>query len=335
MLIRLRAPLFALVAAFAAAPAAAQEKTAQENPAQENPDKADKQRREPLHLSLDWTLGFGKVDVVDAPTNITSLQTMPRPVLRPSQVGINAFIVGATYDVNETVSAGLRLPFTYGNLGAISFEGGHAISLGNLELFGEVRKKFSENLTGAGFLAIALPTSLGTELPKTQQELDAKLPGTFDQSEANKFSINQATAAAFGYEQDQLFWSRRLVFTPGVEGRWTSGKLHFTPFVKMPNLIDTHDVSAERYRMEFVFGAGAGYRALDWLDLGLRVWGSVAPVRRDGSPIGAGVASPEARAFFGARNEHSVYVAAILPFVGSNVDPYYFGAFRAGVSGTF
>ena len=299
-----------------------------------NPDTVAKAKREPLHLSLDWTLGFGKVDVVDQRAFPGSNQRAPTPTRTQAQIGMNTFIFGAGYDVTENVTAGLRLPFTFGNLANISYEGGRAIALGNLEFFGELRKKFSDNLTGAAFLAIALPTSLGTELP-TQAQLDAIPPEQYNPADANKFAVNQAAAAAFGYEQDQLFWSRRLVFTPGAEGRWTSGKLHITPFVKMANLIDTHDVSAERYRMEFVFGAGAGYRALEWLDFGARVWGSVAPVRRDGSPVGAGVASPEARVLFGARKEHSFYVAAVLPFVGSNVDPYYFGAFRAGVSGTF
>jgi hypothetical protein len=298
------------------------------------PDKSAAPKREPLHLTFDWTLGFGKVDVVDQRANPASNQRAPTPVRTQAQVGLNTFIVGAGYDVTKDFTAGIRLPFTFGSMANIAYEGGRAIALGNLEIYGELRKKFSEHFTGAGFLAIGLPTSLGTELP-TQAELDKIPPELYNPSDANKFAINQAAAAAFGYEQDQLFWSRRLVFTPGVEGRWVSGKLHATPFVKMVNLIDTHDVSPERYRMELVFGAGAGYRALEFLDFSVRVWGSVAPVRRDGSPVGAGVVSPEARLLFGERKEHSFYVAGVLPFVGSNVDPYYFGAVRAGVAGTF
>jgi hypothetical protein len=301
---------------------------------QENPDAADKPKREPLHLAFDWTLGFGKVEAIEQRANVASNERAAPPMRTPAQVGLNTFIVGAAYDVTKDVTAGLRLPFTFGNLANITYEGGRAIALGNLELYVEARRKMSEHLIGAGFFSIALPSSLGTELPP-QSTLDATPPEQYNPADANKFAINQAAAAAFGYEQDQLFWSRRIGFTPGVEAQWSSGKLHAKPFVKMVNLIDTHDTSVERYRMEFVFGAGAGYRALEWLDLGLRAWGSVAPVRRDDSPVGAGVVSPEARLFFGQRKEHSFFVAGILPFVGSNVTPYYFGAVRAGVTGTF
>jgi hypothetical protein len=293
-----------------------------------------KEHREALTLWLDWTLGFGKTRAVDT-VRPASLMTEPRPVLVDAQVGLSTFIVGAKYAFTEDIAAGFRLPFTFGNLGSISFQGGRAITLGNLELDGSVQKKLSDSLGITGALALALPTSLGTELPNTQAELDAKPPESFDNAEANKYSINQAAAAAFGYEQDQLFWSKRIGLVPSVEARWESERLHAAPLLKMVNLFDTHGASVERYRMEIVFGAAGGYRVLGWLDVGLRVWGSAAPVRRDDSPVGAGVVSPEVRAFFGQRKSSSFYVAGVLPFVGSTVDPYYFGALRAGLSGSF
>jgi hypothetical protein len=287
-----------------------------------------------LHLFAQYTLGFGKVDTVQQRI-LPSLTTRPENVLGQSQVSVSTFIVGGSFDITEGFGAGVRVPFTYGALGNITSDGAHTIIFGNLELFATLKKRFSPSFELFGSLAIGLPTALGTELPRTQAELAAYPADTFDRAEANRFSINQAAAAAFGYEQDQLFWSRRFGLTPAIEARWSQDKVHLEPFLKMPNLIDTHSRSVEPYRLELVFGAAGGYRALPWLDLGLRAWGSAAIARREASPVGGGALSPEVKFLFGARNSTVLYVAAVLPFVGSNVDPWYFGALRAGISGSF
>ena len=296
------------------------------------------ERKEPkadrLHLFASYTLGFGKVDTVQQ-RFIPSLSTRPQNLLGQSQVSVSTFIVGGRFDVTPAFGVGARLPFSYGALGNITNDAGRAILFGNIELFATLQKKLSESLGIFGSLAVNLPSSLGTELPRTQAELSAFPADTFNRAEANRFSLNQAAAAMFGYEQDQLFWSKRFGITPAIEARWSQDKLHFEPFVKLPNLIDTHSSSVEPYRLEVVFGAAGGYRALPWLDLGLRAWGSAAIARRGASPVGAGVLSPEVKFVFGERNPTTIFVAAVLPFVGSNVDPYYFGALRAGVSGSF
>src|SRR5262245_9769138 len=44
-----------------------------------DPDAAKPEKREPLHLSFDWTLGFGKVDVVDQRSSVASNALAPAP----------------------------------------------------------------------------------------------------------------------------------------------------------------------------------------------------------------------------------------------------------------
>lgn len=302
--------------------------------AQPEPDRAEAARREPLRVALDWTLGFGKVGAVDQGAYPDSNQRAPTPKLTDAQIAVGTWIVGARYDVTPDVTAGVRLPFSLGNLGRINYGGGHTVALGNVELSGEVRRALSTRWAGAVSLALALPTSLGTELP-TAAQLAATAPEQYDPAEANKFATNQAAAAAFGYREDALFWSKRFGLTPGVAARWTGGRLHASAFFAAPSLFDTHAASAEPYRMELVIGGGGGYAPLPWLDFGLEAWGSAAPVRRVASPVGAVVLSPEARLRFGARHENAFYVAGVLPLAGSSVDPYYFGALRAGIAGTF
>jgi len=286
---------------------------------------------EPLTVLIDWTLGFGKIQAVDSSVDVGTGRALP-PARVDAQVGLTTFIVGAEYAFPRRISAGLRLPFTYGNFGNVVFEGGHAIAIGNVEPYVSWKKNLNKTLAIGTSFALALPSSLGTEPP---EDLSAIPPDKFDNVDANKFSLNQAAAAAFGYEQDQLFWSKRFGLTPAVYAEVTRGKFRAEPFLKIVNLIDTHNASVEPYRLEIVFGAAAHVRVIEWFDLGLRAWGSASPARRAHSPIGAGVVAPEARVLFGENKSASVYVAGVLPFVGSNVDPYYFGAFRAGISGSF
>lgn len=285
--------------------------------------------KEPLELSAVWTLGFGKTPAVDVPPT--------RPRLLDAQIGLNAFVIGARFEPRKEISLSSRLPFAIGNFagsGDFVYQGGHAIALGNIEIAGAWRTTSDALALDVG-LALTVPSSLGAEIPTSQAELDARGVDTFDASDALRYSLLQATAAAFGYEEDALFWSRRFGVTPSVRGAWSSGALYATPFIKVPNLIDTQATSLERYRVEIVFGSGVGARLFGWLDLGARVWGSVTPIRRKASPTGAGVIEPELRVSFGEHRASSFFVAGVLPFVGSSVDPFYFGAVRAGIAGAF
>jgi hypothetical protein len=289
---------------------------------------------DPLWVGAYWTVGFGKTDVVEQKLPGT-LQTEPQNILTRAGIWTQTFELAARYDFGKTLGIGARFPFTYGNVDRITYGGAHAFTIGNFELEARYTKEVSEKATVRVGMTVALPTALGTDLPATQQELDRTPGSRYNLADAYRFTINQSAAAAYGYERNDLFWSRRFAFVPHGEVVFTSGKLRLTPYLRLPIFVDTHADSVEPGRFEVVAGARATYRVTDWLEAGLRAWAYVPVARRGASPDPAGVASPELRFLFGEKRSTVLGVSGVLPFVGSLVTPDYWASVRATVSATF
>ncbi len=284
---------------------------------------------EKYRFGVDWVMGFGKVNAVE--------QQLPGSTqILPTNVIVSAPFRTQTYLFNvhvalQSLGIGLRLPLSIGNIRDAypGVSGDNTFTTGGLGIAFDMPKKLSDTLTLTPELEIVAPLAQG-DTTTSQDQLSKP---TFDKYASYKYSTNIAAAMARGYEDDALFWPRRVGIVPkATVALHTPGGVTFDPYLKLPIMIDAHTDSDERVRVEVVGGARLAYGITKWLEPGVRVWAMIPIVAQSGMRDPVAVVEPQLR--FHSANTFALTIGGVLPFAGALTDPYV-GGIRASIFTSF
>jgi hypothetical protein len=294
-----------------------------DHPAGEAEEKEEEGR---LSLGVDMVIGFGKTPIV---TELLpgSLATVPEHTVAQSRITTESFILGGEYELTHSIGIGARLPFTFGSFSPEGAGSRSTTALGSLEVEGVYTLHLNEKMKLVYALGVSLPTAQGDEVP-SGAELEEKYRGqTIDQNNFDRFSVNKAASSSRAFEESALFEPKRLGFIPKVMFDYNANKILLQPYVKMENLVSTVSGAEHSYIGELILGAFAGYRVLESVDAGVRVWTNVA-FAGGGDTVAA--VEPQLRGHFGPIMP---VVGGIIPFAGLT-NPQY-GGVRVAVAARF
>ncbi|HSQ67591.1 MAG TPA: hypothetical protein VLM85_30485 [Polyangiaceae bacterium] len=293
----------ALLATFAASARAEEEKKTTEE------TKEAKEAEEPRgQVNLELVVGTGQVDALNPASAPFSGQL--RYERQPTDVTAAGIVLSGLYDLTPHFAVGVRLPLALAELRPEVDAKRSTANLGNVELEAELKTEASKGVELFAGLGLALPTSLGDELP-SEQTLAGSQEG-IDPVAADKYSVNKAVAAAYGYENNALWLAGYLGVVPLVGAKLRFGRLRIEPYAKAEMMFSVRPEAQERAIVEIDAGGRVAVSVTRWLDLGARAWGSFTVTDHEGD-LNIGVIEPELRV---GQEGWRVTAGVLVPFAG-------------------
>jgi len=192
-------------------------------------------------------------------------------------------------------------------------------ALGNIELEAAYVLARGKNWNVVGTLELALPTAGGVAQP-TQDEVAKEPEKVYEYRRYDRAAASRAANAARGAYESALFEVGHIGIIPKLSANVHSGKLTFTPMVKVENMLDVTGDEADSYVGELVGGVRAGYLAAKWVEPGLHVWANLTYTEHDA--FEALVVEPNVRFPLGRVTPS---VGLLLPVAGNLVDDKSWG----------
>jgi hypothetical protein len=291
------------------------EKGEKKDTAEKKEEKGEEEET-PFSFDFDFVAGSAKEPAI--------VQTMPGNALSPNptyqnytpRVSTYSFILSGGWEFTKGFGVGVRVPVELGQIFTPDSKGTGGV--GNIELEAEGELHLAKNLELELGLGVALPTAQGAEFDPAAPVVVA---GTIDQGAYDKYTIQKATMASRGYEDNALYETRRFGLIPKIKLEWGEhGKWHVDPWIKLENLMSTNSAAEHSYIGELVFGANAGVHVLKQFEPGLRIWANAPLANADFTAVA--VVEPELRFHFG---DVSPMVGVILPIAGPLTSPYDIG----------
>jgi hypothetical protein len=162
----------------------------------------------PGEFSVDMVVGFG--------------DTLVNADVEPTKATVVSFIVGGQYRLGDVTTLGLRFPYTpISSLTTPTIPADiNTFAVGNLEI--AVRPSFAIGKRWR------LPLGVAFYIPLASGDLLADDNGGFGQA-----IVNQAAAESRGWEENAIFASKRLGFTPSVGIAYDRGPVHASASTKL------------------------------------------------------------------------------------------------------
>ena len=322
---RLIAPLLALAAVTLLSHAARAEEEAKAEEKKEAGEETEKRGA----VDLELVIGGGKVDAVNPVSNgLTGTLSYER---RLTDVIASGIVLSGRWDVTKSFNLGLRIPVAIATLRPTDDLDRTIVNMGNVEVEAEYEKEIGEHVEVFVGAHVALPTSLGNELPS--EATIATNPASVDSIASDKFSTNKAVSNAYGDENTALWLAGYLGLIPAAGVKLRFGPVRIEPYVKLESMFSVRNESEERAIVELVAGgrlavqvASVGKESKTTFDVGVRAWGSFTLTDHEGD-LNIGVVEPEVR----VGGEHWRVTAGVLvPFAGELTDPQWIAGRLSG-----
>jgi hypothetical protein len=274
-------------------------------------------------LDFEVVIGAGQVDALNPIPNSTVVSGQLRYERALTDSVAAGFVLSGRWDVSKNFNLGLRFPVALASLRPQGDIARTSVNLGNVEVEAEYERELGEHAEVFLGFHVALPTSLGNELPS-----EATLAGNqtgIDPVAADKFAINQAVSHAFGNENTALWLAGYLGFVPAAGVKLRFGPVRIEPYVKAENMISVRPESQERAIVELDAGGRFAVEVASFpkeahdrtkIDVGARAWGSFTLTDHEGSGA-TGVVEPEVRI---RGNRWRVTAGLLVPFAGELFD---------------
>ncbi|HEY2365107.1 MAG TPA: hypothetical protein VGH87_01930, partial [Polyangiaceae bacterium] len=152
--------LVVAVVALSQAARAEEEKTKE---GEKKETEAKEEARERGAVNLEIVIGAGQVEAINPVANgLTGQIGYER---RLTDVVATGIVLSGRWDLSENFNLGLRLPIAVGTLRPADDVDRTIVNLGNVEVEAEFEKELGEHAEFFVGAHVALPTSLGNELP--------------------------------------------------------------------------------------------------------------------------------------------------------------------------
>ena len=285
-----------------------------------------KEAKEEKHgaVDLEVVIGGGKVDAINPIANgLTGQIAYERRLTDAIASGI---VLSGRWDVSENFNLGLRLPVVVATLRPADDLDRTIANLGNVEVEAEVEKELNEHVEFFAGAHVALPTSLGNELPS--EATLATNPSSVDPIASDKFSANKAVSSAYGSENTALWLAGYLGLVPAVGVKLRFGPVRIEPYVKLESMFSVRPESEERAIVELDVGGRVAVEVAKFpksgeskthIDVGARAWGSFTLTDHEGD-LNIGVVEPELRV---SGEKWRVTAGVLVPFAGELTDPQW------------
>ncbi|MET0385600.1 MAG: hypothetical protein ABW321_06560 [Polyangiales bacterium] len=280
-------------------------------------------------LGLDVVIGFGEElrhlhHPAPAPEPGASTLALhdgyPHTPFEPTAGATQSFLIAGNYALADQLRAGGRLGVSVANNVAAFDRSLHAVAaISNLEVEIERELLLEEDTELSLGLGIALPTAQGADLETGRSSALSTLQGL----------VQEAAAAARGFEDGALFETARLGIIPKLRVSHRARSMRLESYVKLENLLSTRSTSARRYLGELIMSGFYGYELLRIITLGVRVWSSIV---LDDATAAALLCEPQVRVRAGALN---ATLGVLLPIVSRFAEPAVASGMRLAASAPF
>ncbi|MGO8997160.1 MAG: hypothetical protein ACLQVI_27915 [Polyangiaceae bacterium] len=291
--------------------------------------KKDDKAEEPMFfLGADFVVGSARtaeVTGIIAPGTTAGLNG--QTTVGTARVTNYSSIVEGAIKLTPGFSIGMRIPLEGGVIFANPYtrsDGG----VGDFELAARGVLNLSDMLNLELTLGFTLPTAGGDQIPANAASVQIT-QGAIDQSGFDRQSVQRAISMSRGYEDDELFEINHFGINPKVGLRiGKAGKFHFTPWVKLDNLIATN--KSYPFIDELLFGADLGAFLIPEFEPTVKIWANVPLTGADFTSAVA-VVEPQLKFHIG---DVTPFVGGILPIAGPITNPYAYGV-RVGIGARF
>ena len=273
---------------------------------------------------LEVVIGGGKVDAINPVANgLTGTLAYER---RLTDVIASGIVLSGRWDVTENFNLGLRIPVAIATLRPAGDLDRTIVNLGNVEVEAEFEKELNEHVEIFAGAHVALPTSLGNELPS--EATLATDPASVNAVASDKFSANKAVSNAYGSENTALWLAGYLGLVPAVGVKLRFGPVRIEPYVKLESMFSVRPESSERAIVELDVGGRVAVEVAKFpksgeskthFDVGVRAWGSFTLTDHEGD-LNIGVVEPELRV---GGEKWRVTAGLLVPFAGELTDPQW------------
>ena len=275
-------------------------------------------------VDLEVVIGGGKVDAINPVANgLTGTLAYER---RLTDVIASGIVLSGRWDVSKSFNLGLRLPVAVATLRPAGDLDRTIANLGNVELEAEYEKELNEHVKIYLGAHVALPTSLGDELPS--EATLATDPASVNAVASDKFSANKAVSSAYGSENTALWLAGYLGLVPAASLSLRFGPVRIEPYVKLESMFSVRPESSERAIVELDVGGRLAVEVASFpkhaesktaISVGVRAWGSFTLTDHEGD-LNIGVVEPEVRV---GGEKWRVTAGVLVPFAGELTDPQW------------
>jgi hypothetical protein len=290
----------------------------------ETETKKETKEEERGAVDLEVVIGGGKIDAINPiPNGLTGQLLYER---RLTDVIASGIVLSGRWDVSKHFNLGMRIPVAIATLRPADDLDRTIINMGNVEIEAEYETELNEHVEFFAGAHVALPTSLGDELPS--EATLATDPTSVNPVASDKFSANKAVSAAYGAENTALWLAGYVGLIPAVGVKLRFGPVRIEPYVKLESMFSVRSVSSERAIVELDVGGRVAVEVAKFpkrgedktkIDVGVRAWGSFTLTDHEGD-LNIGVVEPEVRV---GGEKWRVTAGVLVPFAGELTDPQW------------